>query len=89
MRGNMREQTDSYRESPKRIIRREAKAAARLGKRLHLDFLKRNTAKKISAPVETERQSRRTREATVQCTQQCVGTCVRQVGLLSTAGVDS
>ncbi len=41
-------------------------------------------------PVETERQmSAYADKATVQCTEQSVRTCVRQVGLLSTAGVDS
>ena len=41
-------------------------------------------------PVETERQQfASAKKATVHCTRQRVVTSVRQVGLLSTAGVDS
>ena len=48
------------------------------------------TPREAKAPVETERQSSRTDEVTVRSSEQSEKTkCVRQVGLLSTMGVDS
>ena len=53
-------------------------------------------ARNLPSSVETTRQPSSTAffkaakdEDIVQCAQECVKTCVRQVGLLSAAGVDS
>ena len=53
----------------------------------------RTMSREAKAPVETTYQPfahiSAMNEGIVQCNEQSLGTCVRQVGLLSTAGVDS